>query len=104
MSDLLTKKKKVVLEQVPVFDHSNKDIGIAIGVPGLIQGISDKMNQFITNQTVTSPSKVVEYFYNNFSLIELAFMAMHSLGRLSDKDEESIPTDGTEGVEFEEVI
>jgi hypothetical protein len=98
MSDLLTKKKKVVVEQVPVFDHSNKDIGIAIGVPGLIQGISDKMNQLITNQTVTSPSKAVEYFYNNFSLIELAFMAMHSLGRPKDEPKED---DGA--VEFEEV-
>jgi hypothetical protein len=98
MSDLLTKKKKVVVEQVPVFDHSNKDIGIAIGVPGLIQGISDKINQLITNQTVTSPSKAVEYFYNNFSLIELAFMAMHSLGHAKDEPKED---DGA--VEFEEV-
>jgi len=98
MSDLLTKKKKVVVEQVPVFDHSNTDIGIAIGVPGLIQGISDKMNQLITNQTVTSPSKAVEYFYNNFSLIELAFMAMHSLGHTKDEPKED---DGA--VEFEEV-
>lgn len=98
MSDLLTKKKKVVADQVPVFDHSNKDIGIAIGVPGLIQGISDKMNQLITNQTVTSPSKAVEYFYNNFSLIELAFMAMHhSIGHPKDEPKED---DGA--VEFEE--
>lgn len=88
MSDLLAKKKKVVVEQVPVFDHSNKGIEIAIGVPGLIQGISDKMNQLITNQTVTSPSKAVEYFYNNFSLIELAFMAMHSLGHAKDEPKE----------------
>lgn len=98
MSDLLTKKKKVVVEQVPVFDHSNKDIGIAIGVPGLIQEISDKMNQLITNQTITSPSKAVEYFYNNFSLIELAFMAMHSLSQPKDEPKED---DGA--VEFEEV-
>lgn len=98
MSDLLTKKKKVVVDQVPVFDHLNKDIGIAIGVPGLIQGISDKMNQLITNQTVTSPSKAVEYFYNNFSLIELAFMAMHSLGHQKD---ESKVDDGE--VSFEEL-
>ena len=104
MSDLLKKKKQPEVSQIPNFDHDDKDITNAIGVPGLVQSVSDKMNKLITEGSVTSPSRAVEYFYNNFSLIELAFMAMHSLGRPSDKDEEPIPTDGTEGFEFEEVI
>lgn len=95
---VLKKKKKVVVEQVPVFDHSSKEVESAIGVIGLIQGISDKMIKFSTDQTVTSPSKAVEYFYNNFSLIELAFMSMHSLGQPKNETKEN---DGT--VDFEEV-
>jgi hypothetical protein len=100
MSDLLKKKKQPEVSQIPVFDHDDKDITRAIGVPGLVQSVSDKMNRLVTEQTVTSPSKAVEYFYNNFSLIELAFMAMHSLGR-PDKDEKEEEDSMTP---FEEVI
>lgn len=85
MNDLLTKKKQPEVSQIPNFDHDNKDITKAIGVPGLVQRVSDKMTKLTTEQDVTSPSKAIEYFYNNFSLIELSFMAMHySLGQTKD--------------------
>lgn len=98
MSDLLKKKKQPEVSQIPNFDHDNKDISDAVGVTGLVQSISDKMSKLSTESSVTSPSRAVEYFYNNFSLIELSFMAMHSLGRQKEeeKKEDSVP--------FEEVI
>lgn len=98
MSDLLKKKKQPEVSQIPNFDHDNKDVSDAIGVTGLIQSISDKMNELSIDSSITSPSRAVEYFYNNFNLIELSFMAMHSLGRQKEeeKEEESVP--------FEEVV
>lgn len=98
MSDLLKKKKQPEVSQIPNFDHDNKDISDAVGVTGLVQSISDKMSKLSTESSITSPSRAVEYFYNNFSLIELSFMAMHSLGRPKEeeKEEDSVP--------FEEVI
>jgi len=99
MNENLLVKKKKVEEQVPVFEHSSPDINDAIGIPGLINGISEKMSKLVTDQSVTSPSRAVEYFYNNFTLIELSFMAMHSLGRPNDDKPKD---DGS--VDFEEVV
>lgn len=99
--DLLKKKKRVVSIQTPEFRHDEKDITAAIGVDGLIQSVSNKMNVLSTNQEITPPSRMVEYFYNNFSLIELAFMAMHSIG-YSRREEEEKGDD--EPTPFEEVI
>jgi len=95
--DLLKKKKPPEISQIPNFKHDDKDITNAIGIPGLVQSVSIKMNKMLVEESITSPSKAVEYFYNNFSLIELSFMAMHSLGGTKRKKEEDV-------VPFEEVI
>jgi hypothetical protein len=97
--DLLKKKKKPEVSQIPVFSHDERDVKKAIGIEGLIESITSKMQVLVTKQELTSPSKMVEYFYNSFSQIELAFMAMHSLGqakREEEGDDETTP--------FEEVI
>jgi hypothetical protein len=99
--DLLKKKKKPEVSQIPVFSHDEKDIKKAIGIEGLIESITAKMQILVTKQELTSPSRMVEYFYNSFSQIELAFMAMHSLGQGRDK-EEAPEEDGL--TPFEEVI
>ena len=86
MEDILKKKKKA--EMTPVFQHESHDIQKAIGVPGLIESISDKMLDMHATKEIISPSRAVEYFYENFTNIELAFMAMHHLGRSKDTEDE----------------
>jgi hypothetical protein len=95
MNEILKKKKLTEVNQVPNFDHDDKDIVKAIGVPHLIESISEKMKTLVKTTSITSPSRVVEYFYNNFSLIELSFMAMHSLGHPKDQQEEEFPKEET---------
>lgn len=78
---LKKKKKKEVFEQSPSFDHESKDIIKAIGIDLLVESITEKMKLLSTEDKINSPSKMVEYLYDNFNKIELSFMVMHSFGQ-----------------------
>jgi hypothetical protein len=81
-------KKKGMAEPKPNFSHEEGDVTLAIGVPNLIPTLTAKLKKFSENDKINSPSKVVDYFYNNMSKLELAFMAMHSLGQTNGNEEE----------------
>ena len=82
--DLL--KKKVLIDKEPVFDHAQKGVEEAIGIKGIVESLGQKLAVMETKLPNSSPSKAVEYLYNNFSKIELAFFVMHMMSKEVTKD------------------
>lgn len=79
-------KKKVLIDKEPVFDHSLGGVEEAIGVPGIVESLGQKIANMQAAVQVTSPSKAVEYLYQHLTKVELAFFVMHLMSHEVEND------------------